>query len=282
MGNSYHDLVGAKLLGCHKKTAANAIYWHRQANYREISEVTMVYIAQGGIKFVFENRYILAHKGDLVFLDTGKLLERIPVPGKPISYYYAQFIPIGPKGQLPFKDTGLPEVSVVSNTKMVVKWLEELFALYLSKEPGWHQASSIRLLHIFETLAPEQDRESVPTEGPDDRNTEKRIGDVLKYISDNYKKRLSIKELADVAKMHPVHLNRLFHKVTGIAPHQYVLDKKILKAKDFLLHFNESLTTTAIELGFHDYSHFARAFRKITGITPRDYVNKIKAKRPPI
>jgi len=282
MGNSYSDLVGAKLLGCHKKTDANAIYWRRQANIRDISEITMVYIAKGGIKFVFENRQIIASKGDLVFIDSGKLIERIPVPGTPISYFFTQFIPVGVNGQLSYKETGLPEVTTVSNQKIVIKWLDELFAYYLTREPGWCQASSIRLLQIIQTLAPEQDREAVPTDGPDDRNTEKRIGDVLKYISDNYKKRLTIKELAEVAKMHPVHLNRLFHKVTGIAPHQYVLDKKILKAKDFLLHFNESLTTTAIELGFHDYSHFARAFRKITGTTPRDYVNSIKQKRPMI
>jgi AraC-like DNA-binding protein len=45
------------------------------------------------------------------------------------------------------------------------------------------------------------------------------------------------------------------------------------------LHFNESLTTTAIELGFHDYSHFARAFNKVTGISPKKFFESTRGQK---
>jgi AraC family transcriptional regulator len=129
-------------------------------------------------------------------------------------------------------------------------------------------------LRLLLALRPETGFVPQPRSGPDDRPGDERINDTLDFIHTNYKKRLTLRSLAARISMHPVYFSRKFKRVTGMSPHQYVLAEKIRKAKDFLILGGESLTTTAQELGFHDYSHFYRAFRRVEGISPQKFLKR--------
>jgi AraC family transcriptional regulator len=54
----------------------------------------------------------------------------------------------------------------------------------------------------------------------------------------------------------------------GLAPHQWLMRKRIERAQDLLLTRGLGLSDVAIACGFVDQSHFTRVFAKHNGFTP--------------
>ena len=61
---------------------------------------------------------------------------------------------------------------------------------------------------------------------------------------------------------------RAFKTSFGLTPYQYVLQRRIDRAKRLLASENPSLTSMALELGFASHAHFTSAFHARTGMTP--------------
>ncbi|URD49742.1 AraC family transcriptional regulator [Chroococcidiopsis sp. CCNUC1] len=97
-----------------------------------------------------------------------------------------------------------------------------------------------------------------------------KIKQVIDYIHDNLEQNLTLVEIAAVIQISPYHFARLFKQSIGITPHQYVISKRIEKAKQLLEEHN-SIVLVAEKVGFQSQSHFTKMFRKYTGITPQAY-----------
>ncbi|HEX6555656.1 MAG TPA: AraC family transcriptional regulator [Ktedonobacteraceae bacterium] len=92
---------------------------------------------------------------------------------------------------------------------------------------------------------------------------------VIGYIHDNLDQQLTLAELSFVADMSTYHFARTFKRVTGVAPHQYVLNARVERAKSLLLQGNVTIAEVAQKVGFFDQSHFTRYFKRLVGITPQ-------------
>jgi AraC family transcriptional regulator len=92
---------------------------------------------------------------------------------------------------------------------------------------------------------------------------------VIEYIHDNLEAHLTLAELSFIADMSTYHFARTFKQVTGMAPHQYVLNARIERAKSLLLQGNLSIAEIASKVGFFDQSHFTRYFKRLVGVTPQ-------------
>jgi AraC-like DNA-binding protein len=68
----------------------------------------------------------------------------------------------------------------------------------------------------------------------------------------------------------PTHLVRCFTRTFGVAPHAYVLGRRIDAARRRLLD-GRPLAEVAVGVGFHDQSHLTRHFRRHVGTTPARY-----------
>jgi AraC family transcriptional regulator len=58
---------------------------------------------------------------------------------------------------------------------------------------------------------------------------------------------------------------------TGLAPHQWLVQQRIAKAKDLLTRSSQSLADIASDCGFSDQSHFTRVFLRAVGATPAEW-----------
>ena len=74
-----------------------------------------------------------------------------------------------------------------------------------------------------------------------------------------------------MVSMSPQHFANLFRRSTGLAPHRYVLGRRIERAAHLLSTTNLSLADITLESGFASQSHFTDVFRKALGTTPRRY-----------
>jgi AraC family transcriptional regulator len=98
---------------------------------------------------------------------------------------------------------------------------------------------------------------------------------VKELIDANLEGDLSLKILARESGYSRAHFARLFCAATGIPAHSYVLERRILRARQLLAQPDLSLTDIAASSGFATQSHLTLAFRKKFGITPNAFRRKL-------
>jgi Transcriptional regulator containing an amidase domain and an AraC-type DNA-binding HTH domain len=82
---------------------------------------------------------------------------------------------------------------------------------------------------------------------------------------------LSLKSLAAASHLSPFHFSRLFKKLTGVTPHNYLAAIRATRAQSLLAGTDMSITEIASHVGYLSASHFTKAFRFSTGTTPREF-----------
>jgi len=91
------------------------------------------------------------------------------------------------------------------------------------------------------------------------------------YIDAHLENDLPLTELAAVAQTSLAHFVRLFRQATGQTPHQYVIMRRIERAKRLLTESEWPLIEIGHRVGFTDQSYFTAVFRKHVGTTPKGY-----------
>jgi transcriptional regulator GlxA family with amidase domain len=77
-----------------------------------------------------------------------------------------------------------------------------------------------------------------------------------------------VAELAAICGLSASHFRYAFRKTIGAPPHQWLLKKRIEKAKDLLVNTTASLREISLETGFPDQSHFTRVFSQLEETSP--------------
>ena len=90
----------------------------------------------------------------------------------------------------------------------------------------------------------------------------------LEFITDNLHRDLRLTEIASVSGLSSFHFARLFRKATNETPHQYHLEQRIRKAKEYLRFSLRPVAEIAADVGFQNPAHFTRAFRSREGLPP--------------
>jgi len=100
---------------------------------------------------------------------------------------------------------------------------------------------------------------------------DKQIEKVLKYINSNLCSDLSIEFLSQEFYISKYYLMHKFKKETGYTLHNYVMQKRLLMAKD-LISNGEPITKTYMQCGFNDYSSFLRSFKSFFHRPPSSFL----------
>jgi AraC family transcriptional regulator len=120
------------------------------------------------------------------------------------------------------------------------------------------------LRHLSAPRQPERRRDGVLPRG--------RLRAVVEYIEENLDASLSLEQMAAVARLSPYHFARQFKAATGLPPHQYVILRRVERAKQLLQRDGDlSLADIAASAGFSDQSQFSRHFKRLVGVTPRKF-----------
>jgi AraC family transcriptional regulator len=77
--------------------------------------------------------------------------------------------------------------------------------------------------------------------------------------------------------MSPFRFARAFKKATGQSPRQYVIHRRIERAKALLRAGDQDLAQIAQRVGFSTQSHFTDVFRRLCGTTPARYRDTCRA-----
>lgn len=129
------------------------------------------------------------------------------------------------------------------------------------EEPGDLMAAEHWLLTVRDHLLTHL---GSPEPTPPDAPLARRLRALL---DDRLTEPTTIAAAAEELSTHPSHLVRAFSRAYGIAPHQYVISRRVDLARHLLAGGNRPAEAAALA-GFYDQAHLTRHFRRILGVTP--------------
>ena len=100
------------------------------------------------------------------------------------------------------------------------------------------------------------------------------IQQVIRYINLHYTENLTLDFLCNRFYISKFYLSRSFENATGKSIYQYVLEKRLIMARQLLIS-GEKPTDIFSLCGFGQYSNFYRAFKKYYHMSPMTFLKKM-------
>lgn len=239
-------------------------YYFEWENGRVLDEYQLNYITEGYGVFESRGQEFEVTPGSLIILKPGIKHRYKPKEQSGWTEHY-----IGVKGKL---STQLIE-QVFGNTHPIIHCgsqivfldcYQKIFNLVKDQKPAYQQITSglvIKLLgHISSFLKSEKLEGEVDT----------LINDAKNLMWKNVSTSVDFHEFAKTRQVSYSYFRKVFKLYTGIAPHQFYLDLKIMRAKELVIATDKSIKEITYELGFDNIHYFSRMFKNKTGSAPTD------------
>jgi AraC-like DNA-binding protein len=112
-------------------------------------------------------------------------------------------------------------------------------------------------------------QQSRPAEArPSDR---RRAVEAALWIDANAHEPIDLGSLAGMFQLSPFHFLRIFSRIMGVTPHQYLIRSRLRRAARLLACDERPITEVAFEVGFGDLSNFVRTFHRAAAVSPRGF-----------
>ena len=98
-----------------------------------------------------------------------------------------------------------------------------------------------------------------------------RVQDVVSFIRENYRRKLTLREMAATVNLSPWRLGHLFKTHMGTSPERFLTQVRLDKAKHLLDNSFLSVKEVMGEVGISDAGYFSRSFKAAYGVSPAKY-----------
>lgn len=109
---------------------------------------------------------------------------------------------------------------------------------------------------------------------PDEQDASHILQTSVEYINEYYMTPIKIENLAKTCGYGCDQYRLLFKRITKMLPKEYILNKRLDLAKDFLIKTELSVSEICFRCGFDYESHFSSFFKKTIGVSPLEYRNR--------
>ncbi len=238
------------------------------------------FFISGHVNYFVEKKVYTLHNGDLLLMNNHEIHKPSFSPGEPYERIVVHFNAAIPQALSSpsfnllncFTNRPTGEKNLISLTTKQSDEIQKLFSKMEVLRDETSNGSDVLKLAIFLELLVYINRvfsSTLPPEG-ELPNATKKLMPVLDYIDSNPDTDLSLEFLERYFYINRFHLSRLFKQVTNSSLHEYILYKRISKAKR-LLSDGCNVTEACTKSGFNDYSNFLRMFKRTVGISPGQY-----------
>ncbi len=101
--------------------------------------------------------------------------------------------------------------------------------------------------------------------------TDYRLPQIIDYMRAHLGEKISLNELAQIARCTSFHIIRIFKTGMGMSPHAYLVQLRLEQARQYM-DKGYTIADAALLSGFSDQSHLNRVFSKRYGLTPGSYI----------
>lgn len=131
-------------------------------------------------------------------------------------------------------------------------------------------ALALVILHNHSSVASQSPRSELRGMPPN------KLRQVQCYIEENLCRNLSLRMIAQAAKLSTSHLKVTFRVATGIPAHQYVIQRRVQRAAQLLREGRMPISHIAAEVGFAHQSHLALHLKRLLGASPSQLLNQTR------
>lgn len=172
-------------------------------------------------------------------------------------------------------DSSLPIVKFFGKELIEIEdMMESMLNEYNLKRPGYITILkgyiNILLVKMLRVLTKTPSEEMNP-------NAKKITDKILKYIEENYNKKISLKQLSKECFYNPSYFSKLFKECFGKTLSEYIIGKRMDKAMQLFQTTEDSIEQISYNTGYNDKKQFYKHFKAHTGITPNLYRQKLKS-----
>lgn len=240
-----------------------------QPHWHEAPE--LIYVLSGDLSLTVHQQEVKLAAGDLAFigadlihaLETQTGCTLLTLQFSPVLFHDTHPLPAGfaffTAGQVA---AGQLTAQCLSMLELVLQEGVSFFAL---------QAQIYALLACLEVLLVRQPLISAMTVGAADSREEMVIRQSIARINETFAEPLTVADLAEQAHVSYSHFSRLFKKVSGYSPSDYVTMVRVNQAKPLLKSMQIPITDIAGKVGFAEHRAMLAAFKKYCGVTPTEY-----------
>lgn len=239
-------------------------YYFTWESGRVLQEYQLNYITEGTGLLENKSGRILVKPGSLIITRPGDWHRYRPMPktgwvenyiglnGPLAEHFFQQFI---------FANT--PAVIQCGFREEIIDTFYKIFDLLRLEEPGYQQIASGWVVKLLGHLVAIEKQKNF---------SGKRIEEVVRkirfYMQEHVEDNIHLPTLAQQHHIAYPYFRKMFKKYTGVSPHQYILELKIMRAKEMLLTTERSVKEISAILGFQSIYYFSRLFKQKTGSSP--------------
>ena len=162
------------------------------------------------------------------------------------------------------------EVITLNDAKRIVDIVKEMYDVWKGLNVGYQYKCASLFYELLYQLRLCERRTVLETV-----NDEGKIKKALDIIHSNYRKeQIEISALAESCALSEAYFRKLFKKIHGVSPVQYIIDLKLDFASHLLQSGLYSVGETASRSGFADPKYFSRIFKSRFALSPKEYQQK--------
>ena len=220
--------------------------WPEKINYYDLT-----ILISGKLTYTLDGENYDLKSNDIMLLPPGTLRTRDQQP-ECVDY-------------ISFNFTILPDANLSLDRIMynaVSDDIKKIVSLISQEYPSPYNHSKAKLISILNYILYELlDRIAI-------KSTNQHVKNIIKYIEENITKNLTLKDISKEIALTKEYTAFVFKKATGRTVTEYINERKMILAKDLILHEDMSLSELSVYLGYNNYNYFFKLFKQYYKVSP--------------
>lgn len=255
----------------------HCIEWHWH------TEFEFVYVETGTVYFGISEKQFALSEGQGVFINS-KILHRYFSQGNAIvpNFVLMPYF-IAAQDSLIYQKYVLPIMASPMDYQIFsqdIPWQAQALSLMREMMAAQEKASDVELVNsyliqkIWHILYQNTDVEYMGKKENYSASSQARLQLMMQYIHQKFAYNISLRDIADQAKVSKSTALNLFQRYLGISPVTYLINYRLQEAAKLLASTEKKVTVISKDTGFDSVDYFCKAFKKYYKLTPTEYRKK--------
>lgn len=230
----------------------------------------VIYIEDGEGFFVIDGKPYTAQKGDILIYNQGILHEEQSNPARPLFTYSCGFRflpPVSDQRDWVISREWEPVIRSNHYSEEFSLLMKTLFSEFSLRNKGYELISQ----HLLEVILLLLERMFLLQSRTAEGQKASLANKIKEYLDINYRRKLTLADLAQLFHIDAYYLVHLFKNNFGISPINYLIQRRMGEAMRLMATTNKKIWEIAKMVGYDNANYFSILFTRVIGISPRKF-----------